>query len=727
MVQSSALEQSREKIAALLNPKNVVLVGATDKPGNWPQRIWRNLGRYGYAGPVYPFNPTRDEVWSTRCYRNFESLPELPDHLIVAVPAKLVCGILRDAARAGARSATVITSGFRDAMNAEGVALEADLKRTIDETGLAVSGPNCLGLFNASTKFFSMPDDRLQALDPGPVALFGQSGGLMLGIKRAMEERGMSVGALVTSGNETGLSAADYVAYFAHAPEIRVIACYLEAVQHAEHFLSACRLARRMGKAVVVMKLGASEAGRAAAAAHTGSLAGAVEAFDAYAWDAGVLRVRNLSEMVDVVELLSHIPLPTGSRLGGMTFSGGMRGLVLDAADSNGLRFEALPDDVRSKLEAILPVGSYVSNPIDGGAAAVSLDEVFMGCVKSVVESPAFDLLLFQEELPAGPGMERRENNLRKVEALARETGRPIAFISLAAQGLTDYSRKVRAELPHIAFLQEADCAMKAVRAITRYGEFARADRQPIARSPSPEGRRLLDEILAQPGPATLDEPSSKRLLSAYGIRSPREEMARNAEEAANIATRIDFPVVAKVVSASLPHKSDIGGVVLNLNSADEVRQAYGQIERALAALPGKPAMDGVLIAEMIGGGLELVLGASLDPEMGPVILFGSGGVTIELFKDVALAAAPLDEESALALIGRTKAGALVDGYRGSKPVDKNALVSALIGLSNLMVDAGGRIVSIDVNPFKAMPDGGVALDGLVVRAAAVDADDHRS
>lgn len=210
--QASALDRSREKIESLLNPRNAVIVGATDKQGNWPQRIWRNLHRYGFRGAVYPFNPTRDEVWSTRCYRSFEALPEAPDHLIIAIPAKLVCGTLREAAKAGARSATVITSGFRDANDAEGRRLEAELASTIEETGLAVSGPNCLGLFNAATNFFSIPDDRTQALKPGPIAIFGQSGGLMLGVKRSLEDRGMSVGALVTSGNETGLSAGDYVA-----------------------------------------------------------------------------------------------------------------------------------------------------------------------------------------------------------------------------------------------------------------------------------------------------------------------------------------------------------------------------------------------------------------------------------------------------------------------------------------------------------------------------------
>jgi acetyltransferase len=288
--------------------------------------------------------------------------------------------------------------------------------------------------------------------------------------------------------------------------------------------------------------------------------------------------------------------------------------------------------------------------------------------------------------------------------------------MSLAAYSLNDRSRDLRAELPHLAFLQEAQNTLRAVKALTRYCERARVSPQPAVATSSSSGRKLLAEILAKPGAATLDEPTSKRLLSAYGIASPREELARSAQEAATIAKRIGFPVVAKVVSEALPHKSDIGGVILNIASPDEAASAFGNIEAALAALPDKPKMDGVLIAEMAKGGLELVLGATRDPEMGPLILFGSGGVNIELYKDVALAASPLDEQRARELIARTRAGSLVSGYRGSKPLDIEALVSALIGLSNLMSDADGRIVSIDVNPFLLREKGGLALDGLIVR-----------
>jgi acyl-CoA synthetase (NDP forming) len=238
-----------DKVDALLNPRNVVIVGASDKPGNWPQRVWRNLKRYEYPGAVYPLNPARSTVWDTRCYPSFAELPEPPDHVVILIPARLVATALREAAAAGARSATVMTSGFGESTEAEGQALAEELKQVIAETGLAVSGPNCLGNFNTRARFFSMPDDRPHRFQDGPVAVLGQSGGIVMAIKRTLEERGINTGALITSGNETGLTTADYIAYFAQDDAIRVIVCYLESVKDPVAFLDACRQACAGGQA----------------------------------------------------------------------------------------------------------------------------------------------------------------------------------------------------------------------------------------------------------------------------------------------------------------------------------------------------------------------------------------------------------------------------------------------------------------------------------------------
>ena len=705
-----------EKVGALLNPDNVVIVGATEKPGNWAQRVWRNLARYEFPGSVYPFNPTRESVWGVRCCRSFAELPARPDHLVILVPARLVAGVLREGAAAGARSATIMSSGFGEAPDSEGRTLAAELEHAINETGLAVSGPNCLGNFNTAAKLFTMTDDRPHAFSRGPVAIFGQSGGIVMAIERTLEERGVATDALITSGNEAGLTAADYIEYFAAQPQIRVIVAYLESVRDPGAFLLACRSARALGKPVVVMKLGASDAGREAAAAHTGSLAGSMEVFDAVAGEAGALRARNLDDLVEMVEFLVHAPLPPGGRIGSMTFSGGMRGLLLDAAEANGLRYHDLGADTRTRLETILSVGTIIGNPLDAGFSALTSAEAYIACVESMLADPAIDLLLLQEELPRGPGTERKETNLRAVNELAAKASKPIAFVSMISHGLTDYSRTLRAQLPHLAFLQEVEKTLRIAAGVTAYVARLAEPATSAARAPSARQRATLDEILERAGSAALDEPTSKRLLSAYGLEGPREMLAQSEEQAIACARAIGFPVVAKIVSAALPHKSDMGGVRVGLRDDAAVRDAWRAIMAAAAAHPLRPEVEGVLIAEMVSGGLELVLGMSRDPEMGPAILFGSGGVDLELLRDTALAVPPLDEARARALIARTRAGVLVKGYRGKPALDEAALVRALLGLSDLVMDAGDRLAAVDVNPFLLRETGGVALDALVVR-----------
>jgi acyl-CoA synthetase (NDP forming) len=710
---SDAFAAAIEQVHVLLNPRNVVIVGATDKPGNWPQRVWNNLHKYKFSGHVYPLNPSRETVWNTRCYRSFAELPEPPDHIVLLIPARFVSAVLRDAAKAGARSATVMTSGFGESDDAESQALTDELKQVIMETGLAVSGPNCLGNINVAARFFSMPDDRPHRFQDGVVAVFGQSGGIVMAIKRALEERGINTGLLITSGNETGLTTADYIAYFAQHAATRVIVCYLESVKHPATFLAACSRARAAGKPVLVVKLGATKAGRAAAAAHTGALAGSTEAFDAVAGDAGVLRLRNLDDIVEAVELLISSPLPLGARLGSITVSGGMRGLLLDCAEINGLAYEDLSSTTRKRMSSLLSVGTIVGNPLDAGYAALSSPESYLKCVQTLLDDPDIDILLLQDEIPREPGS-KKEENMRAVNELVAGSKKPVVFISMVSYGLTDYSRTLRAQLPNLAFLQEIDKSLRVLHGVTR---FAASLRSPPVTAPmvNTAGRAFVARLVTRGGAATIDEVSSKQLLRLYGIDTPQEELATNENDATDIAARIGYPVVAKLVSDDLPHKSDIGGVVIGIQSEDELRNAFRQITEAVAAQPGKPLLRGILVAQMVKGGLELVIGISRDPEMGHVILFGAGGVDIEVTRDVALAAVPLDEERALALIDKTRVGQLIEGYRSQHPKDRAALVKALIRLSYLAVDVGDEIDSIDINPFMLLGNGGVALDGLVV------------
>jgi acyl-CoA synthetase (NDP forming) len=471
---ATALQIAQAKVAALLNPRNVVIVGASDSPGSWALRAFQNLRRYGFAGAIYPFNPHRDQVWDMRCYRSFAELPEPPDHVVVVIPATQVPDTLRAAAAAGARSATVMSSGFGEAPDAAAKALAETLSRTIAETGLAVSGPNCMGNIHAPSRLMTLTDDRPHRIAEGPVAIVAQSGGLAMAIKRTLEERGILTASLVTSGNEAGLSTADYIAYYATLPFIRVIVCYLEAVRDPEHLDEACALARSAGKPVIALKLGTSPEGRAAALAHTGGIAGPIEDFDALTVSSGILRVRTLDDIVEAVEFFTHVPLPAGANLGGITFSGALRGLLLDCAAANGLTFPELAPATRKRLEAVLGVGTFIGNPLDSGFAGLGSKEVYMECVSALLDDPAIDILLLQEELPRGPGSERKEANLHAVNALAPRTKKPIVHVTMISHGVNDYARSLREQLPHIGFMQEVDKTLRAVRAIATYAARAR-------------------------------------------------------------------------------------------------------------------------------------------------------------------------------------------------------------------------------------------------------------
>lgn len=702
-----------KSIHAMLHPRNIVVVGATDKPGNYAERIWNNLVKYNYAGGMYPINARRDTIWGVKCYKDFNDLPDKPDHVLVLVPARFAVQVIRDAAAAGARSATIVTSGFSELEDEASQQLAVELKQAIQETGLAVTGPNCLGNLSSGERIFTNTDERPVQMVAGPVAVAGQSGAVVMQIRQALEDRGIDVGYMVTTGNESGLETPDFMAYFAADPSIRVIVVYLEGVRNTKSFRDACKAARAAGKPIIALKLGASEGGRAAAMAHTGALAGSIETFDAISTREGVVRVRGLDELIETTECFVHVKPPKSDRLAAVTLSGGKRGLMIDAFSSAGLNFKPLSKSLSANLSKMLGPGSIVGNPLDAGFAAVVDPGVYMQSIKLMIEDPDTDIVIIDAEFPKAPH-ELRERNIGLVNEMAGAASKPVVYVSALSVGFTEHTKKVRQANKNVAVMQGTDRAVGAIKQLIEYTRL-RKNVPDVKSSSSASAKSALEKALKAATGAALDEVASKKLLKAYGIPVSKEEIATTANDAAKIAKKIGFPVVAKVVSEQILHKSDVGGVVLNLKTAAEVKKAFNDIMARMKKIKGKPVIEGILIAQMVKADLELVVGGSLDAEMGPVVLFGTGGVDIELMKDVALAGAPLDADDAKALINRTKAGVKLKGYRGKPALHEPSVVKALVGLSNLMADANGRIASIDVNPFLINPKTGVAVDGLIV------------
>ena len=418
--------------------------------------------------------------------------------MVVLVPAAGVIETLRSGAAAGARSATVFSAGFGEGLDDEAAKLGRELAAVIEETGLAVSGPNCLGNVCAKSRLVTLTEDRPQVVQRGPVALVGQSGGMMIFTNQALQERGIWPDYLITSGNETGLTVADYIAFFADQPELKVVLIYVEAISNLAKFKAACRMARAAGKSIVAVKLGRSQAGRDAALAHTGSLAGSVEAFDAVAGDVGVICADTLDDAVEITELLVHTGAPPGRRLGAVTLSGAYRGLLLDAAERNGLEFRPLAAATTAKLQAVLTVGSLVGNPIDGGFGVLSSADNFMASIEALHADPNVDMVLVQESLPRAAGSDRTEHYIRLVDDYAAtKATKPIAFVTPTSHGQTDYSRAIRAKAPHVSFLQEAYKSLRTIAGVAR-----REERERLAQAAPPEppplaaGQRALIERL---------------------------------------------------------------------------------------------------------------------------------------------------------------------------------------------------------------------------------------
>ena len=504
------------------------------------------------------------------------------------------------------------------------------------------------------------------------------------------------------------------MAYFAADPSIRVIVVYLEGVRNTKVFRQACKAARAAGKPVIALKLGSSEGGRAAAMAHTGALAGSIETFDAISTREGVIRVRGLDELIETTECFVHADLPKGNHLAAVSLSGGKRGLLIDAFSSAGLNFNPLSKSANDKLAKMLGPGSIVGNPLDAGFAAVVDPSVYMQSIKIMIDDPDTDIVIIDAELPKAPH-ELREKNLRIVDAMAAAASKPVIYISTMSIGFTEFTKTLRKSLPHIAVMQGLDRAVDAIKALINYASL-RKNVPEVVSSSSASARATLERTLKNAKGAALDEVASKALLKAYGIPVSQEEIAQDAAGAVKIAKKIGFPVVAKVVSAGYPaqirHRRRGAEHHQRSRSQEGVQRHHRQgkkTERQAEA----------------GGHPDCAAGQG-RPRTGrrrrARCRDGPGGAVRNRRRRYrtdegcrTLAGAPLDAAEARELINRTKAGVKLKGYRGKPALHEASVVKAIVGLSNLMADAGTRIASIDVNPFLINTRAGVAVDGLIV------------
>ena len=699
-------------LTPLLNPRAVAIVGASERPGSAGRLVLENLQQLGYKGRVYAVHPRHDEVLGVPCYPDLQSLPGPVDSVAILLGADKVPRILEQVADMGAGAAWVLAAGYGEA-GPEGEALEAELGRIAEESGLLVCGPNCIGVANlvdgAATYSVALSPET----HAGGVSAVVQSGAICLGLANSAR---FGFRYLISSGNETVLDSADYIGYLAHDPSTRVILAFLEGIRRPEKFVAAAEAAARNGKPILAVKVGRSEIARRTLQAHTGSLAGSDRVMDAAFERLGVMRLDTLDELMEAAELFDNCPLPRGDGVGLLSLSGGQIGLIADLAQDLGLDFPSLSAEAEAALAGILPPFSAIANPLDAWGSG-DLEATYPACVEVVSQEEQFDLLAVSRDTPVDVAEREVEQSLAVAKAAvkaAHGTGKPVLLFSNLCAGFEPQVRDVLGE-GGVPYLQGTRETLRAIQAFLRYGEFQRRRTDVVETGcPSPASLPWWRKRLGE-GP--LSEVEGRRLLADYGIRGPEERVAGTGQAAAAAARAIGFPVVLKILSADIQHKTEIGGVRVGLKDDEAVRLAFEEVMVVARECHPKADLEGVLIQEMVSDdAVEVIVGVLQDADFGPVVVFGSGGILVELVKDSALRLPALSHGDALEMIGETHAARLLAGFRGKPAADVDALVDALVRVSQLAVDLGDGIAALDINPLMVLPEGeGVqAVDTLV-------------
>jgi len=696
----------RTGIKALLAPASIAIIGVSQDFNKLNGRVMKFLLEKGYRGEIYPVNPKYDEVGGRPCFADIEAVGAPVDLAIVTVPARGVADQLRACGRAGVRAAVVFSSGFGE-MGPEGRALEDEVVAVARAAGIRLCGPNTLGLINAfDGAYATFSQYGMGPTSAGPVGFVTQSGAFGTAIAALARRRGIGLGYFVNTGNETDVSFADCMGHVLEDARIRVGAGYLEGVSDGAGFARVAAAAIDAGKPLVVTKVGRTGAGARAAASHTGSLAGADAVFEGVVRQFGAIRARNEEHMLDIVDAFATGSVPAGPGVAIVTQSGGAGVLMSDRAEEVGLTVPSLAPATVERLRAVLPAFAATGNPVDVTAQFIADPSMLRDSVVAVLDDPAVDVAVVWLQLMDG-FVDRLATTFREIrDAVSKPF--VVAWVAAPEAGL-----KALRELGIPAF-RGGEPAVDAVAAMVDWGR-ARAAWAADA------GARGAIALPAPSVPATgsaLPTVEGARLLSEAGVPLAAVELATSAEEAVAAAERLGWPVVMKIESPDILHKTEVGGVAVGLADAAAVRAAYARLLDNARAGAREARISGVVVQAMGRGTVEMVIGVQDDPVFGPVVMAGFGGVLVEVLADVAFARAPVTPAQAGAMLDRLRGRALLDGVRGAPPVDRAALAELIAAVSRFAAANAGRLASLDLNPVLAGPDGAVAVDWLVLTAS---------
>jgi len=687
-------------IEKFFNPASVAIVGASGKTGKVGYEITANMIKAGYKGEIFPVNPNSTEIQGLKCYPDLESIGRPCELVVIVVPARGVPAVMRQCAKIGTKAVVIITAGFKE-VGREGAGLEKDLMQIARQAGIRVIGPNCLGVIAPSNRLNASFGGGLPAA--GSIAYLSQSGALLAAILDKAAAAGIGFSKLVSIGNKADVNELEIMKYLATDPETKVIAGYLESIDHGHEFVrQATEISRT--KPILLMKSGGTEAGSRAASSHTGSLAGSETTYECVFERAGIIRCESITRQFDYALAFAGQPLPKGPSVAVITNAGGPGIMTADAIERAGLAFARFSQETKDRLAVFLPAAANIHNPVD--ILGDALADRYRAALEVVLQEADVDSILVL--LTPQAMTEAEATAAAVVEAAADGPGKPVLACFLGA-GKVDKAVEIltKGSIPCY------DCPESAVVTVKAMSDYIRWRSRPkrVVKLFS-VNRRKVEAIIQRhlrQGMRQIGEADAKEILEAYGFVTPKGSVAATAEHAVNIAAQIGYPVVLKIWSPDIVHKSDVGGVQVGLNSDRQVRDAFDLMMYRIPKKQPDAKILGVLVQQMCTSNMEVILGMHRDRHFGPVMMFGMGGVMVEVLKDVSFYLAPLTAEEARQMLVNTRTYQMLKGVRGTEGVDIDQVAEALQRVSQLATEFP-QIQELDINPYIVGPEGSTAV-----------------
>ena len=717
MNDSQVLSREKVDLKRFLSPDSIAIIGASQNFDSISGKPLRFLREHGYGGKVYPVNPKYDELMGFKCYKSVLEIPGEVDLALVAVNYKLVLPMLEQCVKKGVANATIFASGFAES-GEEGKVLQEKMAVLARESGMRICGPNCQGSVDLVTKAIGGFSASLgvKPLKAGPIGYVTQSGALGYSIFSLAQESGVGFSFVASTGNEVDLHTLDFMEHMIEDDKTKMVISYLEGIKNGKQFIRLADRALEKGKPIVALKAGRSEVGQKAASSHTASLTGSDAVCDAFFRQKGIIRVDDIEAMIDIAALMQRIPsLPEGKRLGIITTSGGGGITVADEASDLGLDVPELDEETTRAVEAVIPPYGSALNPVDITAQVINTADDFMKVLEVMEACEDIDALVVVVTQITGEPGQRMADDIVK---MAGRTRKPMAIAWTTGDILVGEQLKTIED----GGVQLYKSPVRAVRAMGRLMNYAAFRKEHISRQQAGEGD-VSDEAgekalaLLADAEGSLTEHQGKELLSLYGIRVTQEGLAASGEEVVSVAEKIGYPVAMKIDSPDILHKTEAGGLKLNIANREELVAAFREVMKNAASYDPDAKINGVSVQEMVQGGTEVIVGINNDPQFGPTVLFGLGGIFVEILKDVSMRVGSFGREEALDMIREIKGYKVLEGARGAARRDIEAIADVLVRVNRLAIDLEDRLAELDINPLLVLPEGkGVCVaDALVV------------